>query len=112
MSKAVKKLRHKAEKADAILFVTPEINGSVSPLVLNAFVWLSRGKDQDLSPLYGKKAGVISASYLSEHQIVDCIEMGKFFNMNFFNQSFYLFHGNKVANEDGKLTSGYEKGRL
>jgi NAD(P)H-dependent FMN reductase len=73
MSKAVKKLKKKAEEADAILFVTPEINGSVSPLVLNAFVWLSRAKNKELSPLQYKKAAIISASYLSENPIVDCI---------------------------------------
>lgn len=65
MPKAIKKLRTKAEEADAILFVTPEINGSVSPLVLNAFVWLSRSYNSKGSPLLYKKAGIISASYLS-----------------------------------------------
>lgn len=38
--------------------------------------------------------------------------MGKFFSMSFFKQSFYLFLGNKVVNDDGKLISCYEKGRL
>lgn len=38
--------------------------------------------------------------------------MGKYFSMKFFNQSFYLFLGNKVVNEDGKMISNYEKGRL
>ena len=56
MSKAVKKLKRKAEEADAIIFLTPEINGSVSALVLNAFVWLSRTKNKELSPLQYKKA--------------------------------------------------------
>ena len=32
--------------------------------------------------------------------------------MNFFKDSFYLFLGNKVANEKGQLTSAYERGRL
>jgi hypothetical protein len=38
--------------------------------------------------------------------------MGKFFNMNFFKESFYLFLGNKVVDDDGKLISAYERGRL
>lgn len=54
----------------------------------------------------------MSASYLSEKQIIDCIEMGKHLGLNFFKSSFYLFLGNKVTDELGNLTSSYEKGRL
>ena len=88
-----------AFKADAILIVTPEINGSLSSLILNALAWLSRSYSQKGSPLQYKKAAVISASYLSQNQIVDCIEIGKHFQMNFLKESFYLFLGNKVMNE-------------
>lgn len=77
MPKEIKVLREKADFADAVLFVTPEINGSVSPLILNAFLWMSRSYSERGSPLKKKKAGVISASYLSENQIIDCIELGK-----------------------------------
>jgi hypothetical protein len=79
----------------------------VSPLILNAFTWLSRIYDMKGSPLEAKKAGIMSASYLSENQIIDCIEMGNYFHMKFFNQPYYLFLGNKVVNEEGNLTSGY-----
>lgn len=112
LPKEIKALREKADLADAVLFVTPEINGSVSPLILNAFVWLSRSYSERGSPLKDKRAGVISASYLSENAIIDCIELGKHFNMNFYKESFYLFLGNKVVNSSGKLTSAYERGRL
>jgi len=105
-------LRAHAELADAIIFVTPEYNGSVSPLILNAFVWLSRSYSEKGSPLFKKKAGIMSASYLSENQIVDCIELGRHMEMTFFKESFYLFLGNKVVNEEGRLSSAYEKGRL
>ena len=75
--------------------------------MLNAFLWLSRSYDKLGSPLQSKKAAVMSASYLSENQIIDCIEMGRFFSMQFFKEPFYLFLGNKVASEAGRLTSAY-----
>lgn len=43
----------------------------------------------------------MSSSYLSENQIIDCYEMGKYFSMKFYKDSFYLFLGNKVISEDG-----------
>ena len=98
MPSEIKVLREKAEIADAVLFVTPEINGSVSPIILNAFVWLSRSYSEKGSPLRHKKAAVLSASYLSENQIIDCIELGRNLEMNFFKDHFYLFLGNKVVN--------------
>lgn len=107
----VKKLRDRVDRADAVLIATPEINGSVSSLILNAFVWLSRSYGQR-APLEGKRAGVLSASYLSQNQIVDCYEMGKLFGMRFYQEPFYLFLGNKVVDESGALTSAYERGRL
>ncbi len=79
----------------------------MSPLILNAFVWLSRSYSERGSPLKDKKAGVISASYLSENQVIDCIELGKNLNMNFFRDHFYLFLGNKVVNDEGTLISAY-----
>jgi len=81
------------------MFVTPEINGSLSSLILNAFAWLSRSYNVKGSPLLYKKAGIISASYLSENQIVDCIEIGKHFKMSFLKEPYYLFLGNKVMSE-------------
>lgn len=38
--------------------------------------------------------------------------MGKYFNMNFYKEQFYVFLGNKVADEKGQIISSYERGRL
>lgn len=53
--------------ADAVLFVTPEYNGFPTPLVINAFDWLSRSgasgeRPAGLKATAGKPAGLLSAS--------------------------------------------------
>jgi chromate reductase len=53
--------------ADAVLMVTPEYNGFPTPLVINAFDWLSRAPaagnmPAGLKATAGKAAGVLSAS--------------------------------------------------
>lgn len=51
---------------DAILFVAPEYNGSVSPLLKNVIDWTSRSTDGEpplaLTAYRGKAAGLLSAS--------------------------------------------------
>ena len=54
-----------------------------------------------------KRAGIVCASYLSQNPIIECVEMGKYFKMNFFKEAFYMFLGNKVTDDQGKLTSAY-----
>jgi NAD(P)H-dependent FMN reductase len=54
-------------RADALLVVTPEYNGFPTPLVINAFDWLSRapaagGLPSGLLATAGKPAGLLSAS--------------------------------------------------
>jgi chromate reductase, NAD(P)H dehydrogenase (quinone) len=54
-------------RADAVLVVTPEYNGFPTPLVINAFDWLSRapaagGLPAGLQATAGKPAGLLSAS--------------------------------------------------
>lgn len=54
-------------QADAVLVVTPEYNGFPTPLVINAFDWLSRVKTSDAHPAglkatAGRAAGLLSAS--------------------------------------------------
>ena len=56
---AVQALREKIRAADAILFVTPEYNYSVSGVLKNAIDWASRPPER---PLEGKPAGVMGAS--------------------------------------------------
>ena len=53
--------------SDAVLIVTPEYNGFPTPLVINAFDWLSRAQEQGTRPAglkatAGKPAGLLSAS--------------------------------------------------
>jgi len=54
-------------QADAVLVVTPEYNGFPTPLVINAFDWLSRASASDARPAglqatAGRAAGLLSAS--------------------------------------------------
>jgi chromate reductase len=55
----VQELRSQVKAADAILFVTPEYNYSVSGVLKNAIDWCSRPPDQ---PLEGKPAAIMGAS--------------------------------------------------
>jgi chromate reductase, NAD(P)H dehydrogenase (quinone) len=53
--------------ADAVLLVTPEYNGFPTPLVINAFDWMSRAQASGARPAglkatAGKAAGLLSAS--------------------------------------------------
>ena len=54
-------------EADAVLLVTPEYNGFPTPLVINAFDWISRAQASGARPAglkatAGKAAGLLSAS--------------------------------------------------
>lgn len=53
-------LRNAAHRADALLMVTPEYNGSTPGVLKNAVDWLSRPYGR--SPMKGKPAAVIGAS--------------------------------------------------
>ena len=57
---AVARLREAIAGADAILFATPEYNGSVPGVLKNAVDWASRPARE--GALWGKTAGVIGAS--------------------------------------------------
>lgn len=61
------RLRDAIAKCDAVLLVTPEYNGFPTPLVINAFDWLSRipaaeGTLSGLSATANKPVGLMSAS--------------------------------------------------
>ena len=55
----VQAFRGRIKAADAILFVTPEYNYSISGVLKNAIDWASRPPDQ---PFNGKPCAIISAS--------------------------------------------------
>jgi NAD(P)H-dependent FMN reductase len=64
---AAHRLREAIEAADALLLITPEYNGFPTPLVVNAFDWLSRIAATDthragLAVTANKPAGLLSAS--------------------------------------------------
>lgn len=54
---AVTRLKADIEKADAILFVTPEYNRSVPPVLVNAIAWGSRPKGKNS---WGRKPAAIT----------------------------------------------------
>jgi chromate reductase len=56
---AVEKLRAQIAAADALLFVTPEYNYSMSGVLKNAIDWASRPPDQ---PFAGKPAAIMGAA--------------------------------------------------
>ena len=60
-----KVLKGKFLAADAILFVSPEYNSSITPLLKNVIDWVSRPEtddEPDLAAYRGKIAGLLSAS--------------------------------------------------
>jgi chromate reductase, NAD(P)H dehydrogenase (quinone) len=61
------RLRQSIEVSDALLIVTPEYNGFPTPLVINAFDWLSRlpardGRRSGLATTANKPAALLAAS--------------------------------------------------
>lgn len=57
---AVRGLKDEIAQADAVLFATPEYNGSIPGALKNALDWISRPFDDN--PLRGKPVAVIGAS--------------------------------------------------
>ncbi len=62
---AARALKAKFLAADALLFVSPEYNSSITPLMKNIIDWVSRTESDDEAPLAayrGKTAALLSAS--------------------------------------------------
>lgn len=62
---AAKALKQKFLGAQAVIFVSPEYNSSVTPLMKNFIDWVSRAESDDEPPLAaykGKVAGLLAAS--------------------------------------------------
>ena len=58
---SVRDLRERIEHADALLFVTPEYNGSIPGVLKNAIDWASR-PPRGGAAIWGKTAGVAGAT--------------------------------------------------
>jgi chromate reductase len=56
------KLKSDLTEADGLLFVSPEFNGFLTPLLLNAITWATRGEGDMYGAFKGKFASVLSAS--------------------------------------------------
>lgn len=98
--------------SDAVLFVTPEYNGFPTPLVLNAFDWLSRIPEKapqgsGLAATANKPAGLMSASpgalggLRSMNYLRQYLQMA--FAMIVVPQQFALSRANEAFDDSGGL---------
>merc|ERR1719183_2542302 len=55
-------LKEKLTAADALLFTCPEFNGGVTPMLLNAITWATRGAGEMYAGFKGKIASVMATS--------------------------------------------------
>jgi len=78
----VQALRDKILKADALLFVTPEYNYSVSGVLKNAIDWASRAPDQPFNgkpvAIMGASAGVLGTARAQYHLRQTCVFLNMF----------------------------------
>jgi chromate reductase len=58
----VERFRHQVAAAEAILFVTPEYNYSVSGVLKNAIDWASRSEGKEPQPFAGKPCAIMGVS--------------------------------------------------
>ena len=70
--KAVADFKERIRKNDAVLFVTPEYNRSIPPVLKNAIDWGSRPKDDTIwtgkpGAVIGSSPGVIGAAVAQSH---------------------------------------------
>ena len=89
--KAVHDLREIVAKTNGVLVATPEYNGCLSPIIKNAFEWLS-------SDMQKKKVGVIGASYIGPDAINDVRTVCENISANCFSQYFYVNLKSKAFN--------------
>ena len=76
---SAQRIRDAVRAADAVIFSTPEYNGSISGALKNAYDWLSRDFTHfggtEVTPIKGKKLGIVGASYVSDNSIKDVKKM-------------------------------------
>jgi chromate reductase len=81
------RLRDLVADHDGLLIASPEYNGFITPLLLNAFDWLSRvkagdGRPDGLAAIGGKVAGLVSASPGGHGGMRALIFLRSFLSMN------------------------------
>ncbi len=63
LPESMRRLKADIRAHDAMIIATPEYNGHVPPLLVNAFDWVSRAEGEDKSNAFeGKLAGIMAAS--------------------------------------------------
>lgn len=107
----VKELKRKVEEADAILFVTPEYNYSVSGVLKNAIDWASRPYGEN--SFNGKPAAIMGASISmlgSARAQYHLRQMFVFLNMHAVNQpEVMVATAQDRFDENGNLTDDTSK---
>jgi len=102
---AAQAFREQVRAADAILFVTPEYNYSVSGVLKNAIDWASRPPDR---PLESKPAAVMGASGSrlgTARAQYHLRQIGVFLNLHFINRpEVMISFADKVFDASGRLT--------
>jgi chromate reductase len=100
--------------ADAILFVTPEYNGSIPGVLKNAVDWLSRPSPA-MSPLANKPVAVIGASTGMFGAVWAQAELRKAVGLagaRVLNEELALPTAHEAFDEDGRLARGATRRRL
>jgi chromate reductase len=102
---AVEDFRARLRWADALLFVTPEYNYSISGVLKNAIDWGSRAPDQ---PFAGKAAAVMGATqglFGTTRAQYHLRQMGVFLDMHFVNKPEVLIaQAPQKFDAEGQLT--------
>lgn len=85
----------------------------MSGIIKNALDWLSLNLGGSPSSLTNKKVGIISASYLTQNQIQDTIDVCKNINANCFSHTFYISLKSGAFNmQSGTLQNNQEIDKL
>lgn len=109
---SVQRLRKAVVESDAMLLVTPEYNGFPTPLLLNAFDWLSRlaaddGQPGGLQAIANKPVALMSSSPGAAGGLRSLNHLRQFMQMEFkaivVPQQFALGRAHEAFDADGSL---------
>ncbi len=64
-------------------------------------------------PAFGKRAAVLSTSYISQQQISDCVKMGAYRKLVYHEKPYYVNLGSNIFDKNtGKLVDPNEQKRI